>query len=93
MNEPEPNAGTPEQASSLHEVGLRHDGGGMVVALMEMKRALLMIEHENLIAAREEGMGGWLSDHSEAVRYYNDEYEKAKAGMSQTNTPNNPCKE
>lgn len=48
------------------------------VEVADMQRCLLWMQHENLCAEREEKMGYWLTDHSEAIRLWDAEYMKAK---------------
>jgi hypothetical protein len=48
------------------------------VELLEMRRCLAMIEHETATARREEGLGGWLSDHTVCVAFWNDAFDTAK---------------
>jgi hypothetical protein len=78
MNEPKQ-----DSASTPHEVSSRlGDEGWMAVHMADMHRVLLRMEHENRLAAREEGLGGWLSDHAEAMRQYNEDYRAARAKLT-----------
>jgi hypothetical protein len=70
-------------SSSATSGGSRLGGEGwMAVHMADMHRALLWMEHENRIAAREEGLGGWLSDHGGAMRQYDEEYRAARAKLT-----------
>lgn len=62
--------------------GLDDTAAGAAVALLDMQRALIWMEHENRLAEREERLGGWLSDHGAAMQYWNGVYENARAGVS-----------
>lgn len=53
--------------------------------LADMQRCLLWMEHENQCAEREEKMGHWLTDHSEAMRQWDDEYMKAREAFLSAN--------
>jgi hypothetical protein len=53
-------------------------GVGSGVWLADMQRCLLWMEHENRCAEREEKMGHWLSDHSGAMRHWDEEFLKAR---------------
>ena len=53
--------------------------------LADMQRCLLWMEHENRCAEREEKMGHWLTDHSEAMRQWDAEYMKAREAFLSAN--------
>jgi hypothetical protein len=53
--------------------------------LADMQRCLLWMEHENRCAEREEKMGYWLTDHSEAMRQWDAEYLKARDAYMSAN--------
>lgn len=48
--------------------------------LCVMRYNIALIDHENRCAEREQAMGHWLSDHSEAVRIYGARCEEAADG-------------
>lgn len=54
--------------------------------LADMQRCLLWMEHENRCAERDEKMGHWLTDHSEAMRQWDDEYMKAREAFLSANS-------
>ena len=56
-----------------------------VSLLADMQRCLLWMEHENRCAEREEKMGHWLTDHSEAMRQWDAEYMKAREAYVSAN--------
>lgn len=48
---------------------------------MDMQRALIWMEYETQLAEREQGNGGWLSDHGEAMAKYDKEYMIARGKL------------
>jgi hypothetical protein len=49
------------------------------IYLLDMRKCLADVEHENAIAARESQLGAWLSDHTAAINWHFSKYEEAKA--------------
>lgn len=49
--------------------------------LCDMQRCLLWMEHENRCAEREERLGCWLTDHTEAMRQLDEQYEMTRKAM------------
>lgn len=47
-----------------------NDNPETAIAIVGLRYWVAMIEHENLIAEREQELGGWLSDHTAPVHEY-----------------------
>lgn len=73
---------TPETSTENRERQPAFSAAGL---LADMQRCLLWMEHENRCAEREEKMGHWLTDHSEAMRQWDDEYMKAREAYVSAN--------
>lgn len=68
--------------------GAEKRGGscGCSVLLADMQRCLLWMEHVNRCAEREEKMGHWLSNWSDAMNHWDAEYQKARDAIMSANS-------
>lgn len=55
------------------------------VLLADMQRCLLWMEHVNHCAEREEKMGHWLSNWSDAMNHWDAEYQRARDAFMSAN--------
>lgn len=73
--------------SPAANVGTVGGGGGMntkhAMLLCDMQRCLLLMEHENRCAERDERLGCWLTDHTEAIRKMDEEYAVARKALTE----------
>jgi len=51
------------------------------ILLLEMKKALIHMDHCNIVATRENNLGGWLGDHTSIMSQYEADYNEAKEAL------------
>jgi len=51
------------------------------ILLLEMKKALIHMDHCNIVATRENNLGGWLGDHTSIMSQYEADYNEAKKAL------------